>query len=190
VRKTREGKATLCARLRPDPTRAADPIQAAKLALRSIGRRVGDLNVEIADLDTQLERLIKTAAPATISGLGVGVQHAARLLIAAGENIERFHSEAAFAHLCAAAPISASSGKTRRHRLNYGGNRQANRTLHMIIVVRLRYCERTKTYMQRRQTEGLTKKEVIRCLRRYLARELYRTLRADLATLHQRLDAL
>ena len=190
IRKTSEGKATLCARLRPDRTTPTDPTTAAKHALRSVARRIKSLNDEIAALDTQLEDLVAIAAPATISQPGVGPRHAATLLIAAGENLNRLRSEAAFAHLCAAAPIVASSGRTTRHRLNYAGNRQANRALHMIVVVRLRYCPRTQTYMHRRLAEGRTKKETIRCLKRYVARELYRTLRADLATLHHRLDTL
>ena len=123
---------------------------------------------------------------AALSLLGLGTQHTATLLIAAGENIDRFSSEAAFAHLCAAAPIPVSSGRTDRHRLNSAGNRAANRALHMIVIVRLRYCEQTKAYMERRTTEGRTKNEVIRCLKRYVAREIYRTLRADLSTLELR----
>ena len=99
---------------------------------------------------------------------------------------DRLGSEASFAHLCAAAPVPASSGRTSRHRLNYPGNRAANRALHMIVLVRLRYCEQTRSYMDRRLAEGKTKKEVIRCLKRFVARELYRTLRADLATLTTR----
>jgi transposase len=102
------------------------------------------------------------------------------MLVTAGQNIQRFRNEAAFAHLCAANPISASSGLTRRHRLNLGGDRQANRTLHMIAIVRLRYCPRTRACAARRQAEGLSKREIIRCLKRCIARELYRCLRADL----------
>lgn len=184
-RKTLEGKATLCARLRPS-TAADRPTRAAKLALRSVARRIQVLNEEITTLDTELDRLVATAAPETLSLLGLGTQHTATLLIAAGENIDRFSSEAAFAHLCAAAPIPVSSGRTDRHRLNHAGNRAANRALHMIVIVRLRYCEQTKAYMERRTTEGRTKKEVIRCLKRYVAREIYRTLRADLSTLELR----
>ena len=95
-------------------------------------------------------------------------------------------SAASFAHLYAVAPVPASSGRTSRHRLNFAGNRAANRALHMIVIVRLRYCERTRSYMDRRLAEGKTKKEAIRCLKRFVARELYRTLRADLATLTTR----
>ena len=184
------GRARLCARLRPNSARGPDPTRAAKLALRSIARRIGALDAELATLDAELEDLITVAAPHTLSRLGVGPCHAATLLAAAGENIERLHSEAAFAHLCAAAPIPASSGRTSRHRLNYAGNRQANRALHMIAIVRLRYCPTTQTYLNRRLAEGRTKNEAIRCLKRYIARDIYKTLRADLATLQTRLDNL
>ena len=133
-----------------------------------------------------LTRSLVAAAPTTVSRLGCGTHHTAALLVAAGENIDRLGSEASFAHLCATAPVPASSGRTSRHRLNFAGNRAANRALHMIVLVRLRYCERTRSYMDRRLTEGKTKKEAIRCLKRFVARELYRTLRADLATLTTR----
>jgi hypothetical protein len=115
--------------------------------------------------------------------LGLGTQNTAALLIAAGENIGCFHSEAALAHLCAAAPISASSGRTAQHRLNHGGNRQANRTLHMTVIVQLRYCSRTRACMERRVREGRTKQGVIRCLKRDVARDGYRTLGADLGAM-------
>ncbi len=112
------------------------------------------------------------AAPRTRALLGVGTQHAAQLLLTIGRNAGRLRNEAAFAHLCGVSPIQASSGKTVRHRLNHGGDRQANRTLHMIIVVRLRYCPRTRAYLQRRTAEGKTKREAMRFLKRYLARAL------------------
>ena len=185
-RRTLEAKAAVCARLRPDTDRLADPAQAAKTALRSLGRRIARLGAEAADLERRLDRLVAAAAPSTVSRLGCGTHHTATLLVAAGENIDRLGSEASFAHLCATAPVPASSGRTSRHRLNYPGNRAANRALHMIVLVRLRYCERTRSYMDRRLAEGKTKKEVIRCLKRFVARELYRTLRADLATLTTR----
>jgi transposase len=180
TRKTLKGQARLCAKLRPDVRRLSQPLQAAKFALRSLARRVADLDEEIDQLDQELRTLVRQAAPRTTELLGVGIQHAGQLLVTAGENIERLRSEAAFAHLCAAAPISASSGLTQRHRLNPGGDRSANRTLHMIAVVRLRYCERTRAYAVRRTREGLSKREVIRCLKRYIARELYHSLCADL----------
>lgn len=183
ARKTLEGRAALCARMRPNLSNHTDPATAAKVALGSVACRIVTLTREAAELAAQLNRLVAIAAPITLQQLGLGTQNTAALLIAAGENIERFRSEAAFAHLCAAAPVPASSGRTTRHRLNSSGNRDANRALHMIVIVRLRYCPRTRAYMERRLREGKTKKETIRCLKRYLVREVYRTLRADLGTL-------
>jgi transposase len=184
-RKTLRGKAVLCGRLRPALNELATPSQAARFALRSIARRISALDDEITDLDRQLETLVSAAAPRTTQLLGISTGHAGRLLVTAGQNIDRLHSEAAFAALCDASPVPASSGKTSRHRLNYGGDRQANRTLHLIAVCRLRYCQRTRAYAQRRTAEGKTKREILRCLKRYIAREVYNTLQADLADLHE-----
>ena len=186
TRRTLEGTAAVCARLGPDTDRLADPAQAANPALRSLGRRVAQLGAEAAELGRRLDRLVATAAPTTLSRLGCGTHHTATLPLAAGHNIDRLSSEASFAHLCAAAPVPASSGRTQRHRLNFAPNRDANRALHMIVIVRLRYCERTRSYTDRRLAQGKTKKEAIRCLKRFVARELYRTLRADLSTLTTR----
>jgi transposase len=172
------------ARLRPDMNRLADPTQATKLALRTIAARVAGLDTEIATLDTQLAELVTAAAPRTLALLGVGVEHAAQLLITAGANPERLRSEAAFAALCAASPIPASSGKTNRHRLNTAGDRDANRALYMITLVRLRYCPDTRTYINRRQADGLSKREAIRCIKRYVARQAYHAIRADLAAMN------
>jgi transposase len=123
---------------------------------------------------------------ATVQLLGISTGHAGQLLTTAGQNIDRLTSEASFAALCGASPIPASSGKTSRHRLNPGGDRDANRALHLIAVVRLRYCQRTRAYAARRAREGKSKREIIRCLKRYIAREVYNTLRADLAELQPR----
>jgi hypothetical protein len=180
-RKTLRGKASVCARFRISAADLADPSIAARLALRSIAQRIEALDREIAVLDRQLEELVKRAAPRTIKLLGISTGHAGQLLTTAGENIERLTSESSFAALCGANPIPASSGKTSRHRLNPGGDRDANRALHLIAVVRLRYCQRTQAYAQRRTREGKSKREIIRCLKRYIAREVYATLRADLA---------
>jgi transposase len=181
--KTLRGRAAGCARLCPDPTRLAEPLQAAKLALRRLAQRIQALDGEIAALDRHLTALVATAAPRTTALLGVGTGHAGQLLVTAGQNFSRLRSEAAFARLCGAAPLPASSGQTVRHRLNPGGDRAANSALHMIAVVRLRYCERTRAYAARRTAEGRSKKEILRCLKRYLAREVFHTLRADLALL-------
>ncbi|WP_148272073.1 transposase, partial [Saccharopolyspora spinosa] len=107
---------------------------------------------------------------------GVGPETAGQLLTSAGDNPERMRSEAAFAHLTAAAPIPASSGRTHRHRLNRGGDRAANNALHTIVLVRMRHDERTRAYVQRRTKEGLSKKEIMRCLKRFVAREVYPAL--------------
>jgi transposase len=180
-RKTLRGKATLCLKLRLDGTRLHEPLQAGKLALRSLARRVRELDSEIRELDQQLERLVHAAAPRTTRLLGVGIHHASQLLVTAGQNIDRLKNEAAFARICAAAPIPASSGRSTRHRVDPGGDRQANRALHLIAVCRLLHCPQTRAYATRRTSEGLSKKEIIRCLKRYIAREIYHTLRADLS---------
>ncbi len=174
------------ARLRPDATQLAAPAQATKLALRSIAIRIAGFNAEIAELDKHLKTLVAAAAPRTLALLGVGVEHAAQLLITAGGNPERLRSEAAFAALCAACPIPASSGKTNRHRLNRAGDRDANRTLYMITISRLRYCPDTRAYIERRQADGLSKPEAIRCVKRYIARQTFHTIRADLASIRPR----
>ena len=180
VRKTLKGKAALCRGLRPDTERLSEPVNAAKLALRSLARRIALLGDEIAELDTQLTPLVATAAPRTTALLGISTGHAGQLLITAGQNIDRLHNEGAFAALCGASPIPVASGKRGRYRLNPGGDRQANRALHMIAVCRLRHCAQTRAYAQRRTNEGKTKKETIRCLKRYIARQTYATLRKDL----------
>lgn len=167
--------ARTCSTLRPGPL--GDPAAAAKYALRSLGRRYRQLAAEIQDLEAQLDRLTRMVAPALMGTFGVGPDSAAALLITAGSNPERLHSEASFAALCGVNPIAASSGKTHRHRLNRGGDRQANAALYRIVLVRLRHDQRTKVYMQRRIGEGLSKTEVIRCLKRYVAREVFALLR-------------
>jgi transposase len=163
------------ARLRPDQL-PATPTDAAKFALRSVAGRWRRLTEEINELDVQLERLVATAAPALVAVQGVGTQTAAVLLVAAGDNPERLRSEGAFAHLCGVAPIPASSGKTTRHRLSRGGNRQANSALYLIAVGRMAWHPPTRAYVKRRTTQGKTKAEIIRCLKRYIARELYAIL--------------
>jgi transposase len=183
VRKTIRGQAALCRRLRPSASNLENPLQAAKLALRSLAKRIETLDAEIAELDGELKPLVARAAPRTTQLLGISTGHAGQLLVTAGQNIDRFRSDSAFAALCGASPIPASSGRTIRHRLNYGGDRDANRSLHMIAVCRLRYCPRTRAYATRRTAEGKTKREIIRCLKRYIAREAYHALQADLADL-------
>jgi transposase len=147
-----------------------------KLALRTLGRRVLDLDEQTAVIDTALDELVVATAPSLESLYGVGTDTAAILLVAAGDNPGRIRSEAAWAHLCGVAPVPASSGKVTRHRLNRGGNRQANHALWRIVITRMGSEPRTRVYVQRRLAEGLTKPEIIRVLKRYVAREVYRHL--------------
>ena len=151
----------------------SDPMSAVKYALLSLACRHRQLSEEIRNLKAQLTQLIGTASPTLINIVGVGPDTAATLLIAAGSNPERLRSEAAFPALCGVCPIPASSGKTNRHRLNRGGDRQVNAALRRIVVVRLRCDLRTKEYMRRRTGEGMSKPEVMRCLKRYVAREIF-----------------
>ena len=157
-----------------------DPTAATKRSVAVLARRIRALETEIADLDDDLEPLITQTAPTLLGLFGVGLDVAGQLLATAGDNPDRMTSEAAFAHLCGAAPIPASSGKTTRHRLNRGGDRAANNALWRIAMSRLRYDERTKAYRDRRAAEQKTNKEIMRCLKRYIAREVHRALMADL----------
>jgi transposase len=149
---------------------------ATRFALRSVARRYQALSEEIAELEAHLDRLVAQAAPELLSLPGIGTDNAATLLVVAGDNPERLRSEASFASLCGVAPIEASSGKVVRHRLNRGGNREANRALYMTCLARMRRDLRTQEYVARRTAEGKSKREIIRCLKRYIAREVYRVL--------------
>jgi transposase len=166
-------------RLRPDFARLGDPVQAVKAALRSLAIRVQHLEVETRALRNQLDQLIQEVAPATTAVFGLGPDTVSALLVTIGDNPDRLRSEAAFAHLCGVAPIPASSGKTNRHRLHRGGDRTANSALHIATIVRLRYDPRSRTYADRRTSQGLSMPEIIRCQKRYLAREVFHALRAD-----------
>ena len=135
------------------------------------------LDAQIERLDDLIVPLVTVRAPGLLSLYGVGPDTASMLLIAAGDHPGRLRSEAAWAHLCASAPIPASSGKTRRHRLNRGGNREANPALWRIVITRMSAHPATRAYLERRTKEGLSKKEIIRCLKRYVAREVYPHLR-------------
>ena len=162
----------VAARFRPGDN-PRDVASATKLALRSVARRYEALSAEIAELDSHLDRLVAQLAPELVCLPGIGTDHAATLLIGAGDNPQRLRSEASFASLCGVAPIEASSGKIIRHRLNRGGNRDANRALYMICLVRMRRDLRTKEYVARRTAEGKSKREIIRCLKRFVAREIH-----------------
>ncbi|MPY30193.1 IS110 family transposase [Streptomyces adustus] len=137
---------------------------AARHTLRLLARRVQNLSEEINDLTTRMKHAVQSTAPTLLDQHGVGPDIAACLLVAAGDNPERLHSEAAFAALAGVSPVEASSGKTQRRRLNRGGDRQANAALHFIVLSRLRWDHRTQDYMQRRLAQGKTRREVIRCL--------------------------
>ncbi len=179
---TRMRRLRTCARWRPNTAGYRDPVVATRLSLKSLARRILDLDDEIAELDRFIAPLVKELAPDLLKLEGVGVASAGELLVTAGDNPDRLRSEASFAMLCGVCPLPASSGKTQRHRLNRGGNRQANSALHMIVVCRMRTDPRTRTYVQRRTQEGLSKREVMRCLKRYVAREIYRVLTAPRLT--------
>jgi transposase len=165
---------TMAARYRPgDPTTV---VGATKLALRELALRVRYVEEQVDRLDATLAPLVTATCPALIARFGVGPQTAAALLVAAGDNPDRLRHEAAFAALCGSSPVEASSGRVVRHRLNRGGDRQANHALWRIVFVRMRFDPRTRDYVERRTKEGLSKKEIMRCLKRYVAREVYQCL--------------
>ena len=173
---TAAGLVSGLASLRPRPGDVVG--YATRIALRELGRRAEFLDGQLERLDELIAPLVAARAPGLLALHGVGPDTAALLLVAAGDHPERLRSEAAWAHLCAAAPIPASSGKVIRHRLNPGGDRQANHALWRIVLTRMSAHPPTLTYVERRTKEGLSKKEIIRCLKRYVAREVYRHLRA------------
>jgi len=151
---------------------------ATRIALRELGRRAEFLDEQLGRLDQLIVPLVTAHAPGLLALYGIGPDTAALLLIAAGDHPERLRSEPAWAHLCATAPIPASSGKVTRHRLNPGGDRSANHALWRIVITRMSSHPPTRAYVERRSTQGLSKKEIIRCLKRYVAREIYPHLRA------------
>ncbi|HEY5110892.1 MAG TPA: transposase, partial [Acidimicrobiales bacterium] len=160
-----------CAKFRPGNVRS--PHEATRQALKTLSRRYQDLTDEMRDLTKLLDELTKEANPALRAAKGVGVDVASILLVAAGSNCQRLRNESAFAAMCGVSPIQASSGQTNRHRLNRSGNRQANNALWRIAMVRMTTDEETKTYLARRTAEGKTKRDVTRCLKRHLAREVF-----------------
>ena len=174
-----------CLRLRPETedlitlTNDSERLLTAaiKTSLRDLARRWKALDHEIKTLNRQLDALVTAAAPQLLELHGVGVEIAGQFLVTAGDNAERIHSEAAFAKLCGVAPQPASSGRTTgRHRLSRSGDRAANSALYIVTIVRMRHHEPTRAYVERRTAEGLSKREIIRCLKRYIAREIYANL--------------
>ena len=175
ARHTAAGLVSGLASLRP---RHGDVVgYATRIALRELGRRAEFLDAQLERLDELIAPLVAARAPGLLALHGVGPDTAALLLVAAGDHPERLRSEAAWAHLCAVVPIPASSGKVTRHRLNPGGDRQANHALWRIVLTRMSAHPPTLIYVERRTKEGLSKKKIIRCLKRYVAREVYRHLR-------------
>jgi hypothetical protein len=144
-----------------------------------LARRAQALKAEIAELDAVLNPIVVKTAPGLVARPGVGPETAGAILVAVGDNPERMRSEASFAHLCGVAPIEASSGRVVRHRLNRGGDRQANNALWRIVFVRMRFDPKTRDYVERRTKEGLSRKEIMRCLKRFVAREVYRCIVND-----------
>ena len=168
-----KGLVKACARFRPS---GESSVSYAKQALRRLARRYQVLDTEISELDVEIRRLCAKANPALLATDGVGPDTAAKLLVAAGDNPERMKSERSFAALCGVSPVQASSGRRVRHRLSRGGNRQANSALWRIATNRMRTDAATKTYVTRRKAEGKKTTEIIRCLKRHIAREIYRLL--------------
>lgn len=163
-----------CAEL--DILQVTGPAGAAHHVLRLLARRIQHLTAEIDDLNERIAAAVEASTPGLLDVRGVGPDSAAALLISAGDNPERLDSEASFAALCGTSPVEASSGKTQRRRLNRGGDRQANAALYRIVLSRLRWDERSQDYLRRRLAEGKTRREIIRCLKRYVAREIYRLI--------------
>jgi transposase len=170
---TRMGLVRTLAAWRPDMTDYRNVASAYRITLKSLARRYLELHDEIADLDAMIATIVDELAPNLVAQDSIGHESAAQLLLTAGDNSERLHSEAGFAALCGVSPVPASSGKTTRHRLNRGGDRAANSALHIIAIGRLRTDPRTKAYVARRMAEGHSKLEAIRCLKRYIARQVF-----------------
>jgi len=170
---------TGCARLRK--AEGSILLKTLTTTLRLLAKRWLMLSAELKELDSTLDHLTNQSAKRLRNQFGVGPQTAAILIAVAGDNPERLRNEAALAALCGASPLQASSGKTIRHRLNRGGDRSANNALWTIAMVRMRSEPRTQTYVARRAAQGMSNKEIQRCLKRYIVRELYPLILADLS---------
>ena len=178
ARKTQKMIARICAALRPRGLET--PEDANRHALRSIARRWIALNEEIKDLEAQIEQLVGQRAPHLLEEFGIGVDTAAEILIVAGDNPERIRSEAAFAKLAGISPVPAGSGMSSgKHRINHGGHRQLNAAIYRTVIVRMRFHEPTIAYVTRRTAEGKSKRDIIRCLKRYVIREVYHLVKTD-----------
>ena len=160
------------------PREGSDPVTyTTYVVIRSLARRIRDLNDEMRTIDGALEELIDATAPSLLECYGVGVVTAATLLVTAGDNPDRLHTERSWAHLCGVSPVPAGSGKTSgRVRLNHGGDRQANAALYQIVLTRMSSDAETRNYVRRRRAEGLSTREIMRCLKRYVARQTFKHL--------------
>ncbi len=171
----KRGLVTEAANMRPH--KGSDPITyRTNLVIRNLARRIKSLDTEMRTIDRTLRSLIEETAPALLEMYGVGVDTAATLLVTAGDNPDRLHSERSWAHLCGVTPLPASSGKVTRHRLNRGGDRQANAALYRVVLTRMSSDEETRRYVTRRREKGLSTAEIMRCLKRYVARQTYKHL--------------
>jgi transposase len=173
--RAKAGLVTEAANMRPH--KGSDPITyRTNLVIKSLARRIKSLDAEMRTIDQTLSSLIEETAPTLLELYGVGVDTAATLLVTAGDNPDRLHSERSWAHLCGVTPLPASSGKVTRHRLNRGGDRQANSALYRIVLTRMSSDEETRRYVTRRRDKGLSTPEIMRCLKRYVARQTYKHL--------------
>jgi transposase len=160
------------------PRKGNDPITyTTYVVIRGLARRIKDLNDEMRTIDQALTELIGATAPSLLECYGVGAATAATLLVAAGDNPDRLHTERSWAHLCGVSPVPAGSGKTSgRVRLNHGGDRHANAALYQIVLTRMSSDPATRNYVRRRRAEGLSTREIMRCLKRYVARQTFKHL--------------
>jgi transposase len=156
--------------------RVEDPAVSTEWTLRCLAERATFLDTQITEIDGRLNVLVTAAAPSLVALFGVGTDTAGALIVAAGDNPQRLRSEASFAALCGVNPLPASSGRTTRHRLNRGGDRTANQALWRIALVRMAHDPETRAYVDKRTEQGLSKREIIRCLKRYIARQVFRHL--------------
>jgi transposase len=170
------GLVSEAARMRP--RKGSDPIVfTTNMVIRGLARRIEDLNGEMRTIDGALTELIEETAPSLLECYGVGVVTAATLLVTAGDNPDRLHSERSWAHLCGVSPVPTGSGKTSgRVRLNHGGDRHANAALYQIVLTRMSSDDETRNYVRRRRAEGLSTREIMRCLKRYVARQTFKHL--------------
>ncbi|MGW7247977.1 transposase [Streptomyces decoyicus] len=152
-------------------------LPATRNTLCLLAHRIGQLTEQIQELERRLARLVERHAPQLLASVGIGPDTAVTLLITVGDHPERLRSEASFAALCGVSPVERSSDSRQYRRLNRGGDRQANAALHRIVQTRLRFDPRTQDYYERRTKEGKTRREIVRCLKRYAAREVFHLVR-------------